>query len=166
LKTLYCAHFFISDRVLMSGLKYLSHCPCPRCLVLKTNFPLLGSRRDMNDRVKLRRVDNTARQQAVEHARRLLFEKGVSIGNKQISDILGAQSLVPTRVCLRLYIDSSSNQLLYRMHFHSVCLKQDSTSMSYLLWTSFMSLKMVYGWQLSNIYCGFFMHLVRIAFRY
>ena len=52
----------------------------------------------MKDRIKLKRVDNLARQEAVAHARKLLFEKGVSITSKRISDILGAKSLVPTHV--------------------------------------------------------------------
>lgn len=83
----------------MACIKYLSQCACARCLVLKSKFPLLGSKRDMQDRVKLKRVDDEARREKIESARKLIFEKGISLGSKRITDILGAKSLVPTRVC-------------------------------------------------------------------
>jgi hypothetical protein len=99
----------------MASIKFLSRCACVRCLVLKNKFPQLGSKRDMKDRIKLKRFDDLARQEAVAHARKLLFEKGVSITSKRISDILGAKSLVPTHVSEETIFCICSNHSLERI---------------------------------------------------
>jgi hypothetical protein len=83
----------------MTCLKYLSKCPCPRCLLLKSKIPRIGSKSDARDRLKLVRVDSESRRYAVESARRLLFVKGVNITSSRIKDILDGESLTPTRVC-------------------------------------------------------------------
>lgn len=116
----------------MACIKYLSKCACARCLVLKSKFPLLGSKRDMQDRLKLKRVDDQNRRDAIELARKLIFEKGVSLGSKQIADILGSKSLVPTRVSLNKVFHSYSLKVFIRMHFRNAYLKSDLITMSYL----------------------------------
>ena len=82
--------------MLMACLKYLSTCPCPRCLLHKSKISRIGSKSDTRDRLKLVRVDSDSRRDAVDSARRLLFEKGVNITSTRIKDILDGESLTPT----------------------------------------------------------------------
>ncbi len=84
--------------MLMTCLRYLALCPCPRCLLLKSRIPLIGSKTDHQQQFKLTRVDSHARRAKIELARRLLFEQGVNITSKRIDTLLQPQSLVPTRV--------------------------------------------------------------------
>src|SRR6266498_2609141 len=57
--------------MLMSCLRYLALCPCPRCLLLKSKISLIGSKMDTKMRLILVRKDSEARQQKVEKARQL-----------------------------------------------------------------------------------------------
>jgi hypothetical protein len=82
----------------MTCLKYLAQCPCPRCLILKSNIPRLGMEMDKNARQKLVRADSKANQDMVNCARRMMFEDGTNITSVFIDRLLKPQSLVPTRV--------------------------------------------------------------------
>jgi len=82
----------------MTCLKYLAQCPCPRCLILKSNIPRLGMEVDKNARQKLVRADSKAIQNTVNRARQMIFEDGINITSVYIDRLLKPQSLVPTRV--------------------------------------------------------------------
>ncbi len=82
--------------MLMSCLRYLALCPCPRCLLLKSKISLIGSKMDTKMRLILVRKDSEAQQQKVEKARQLIHEKGIAITSKKIENILQPQSLTPT----------------------------------------------------------------------
>ena len=84
--------------MLMACLKYLARCPWPRCLILKSRIPLIGTKTDTKGRIKLARVDSEDRQRKIELVRRMMFEGGVNITSKRIEEFLGPTSLVPTRV--------------------------------------------------------------------
>jgi hypothetical protein len=84
--------------MLMTCLRYLAMCPCPRCLLLKSRIPRIGSNADEINRVKLARLDSNARRRKIETARRLIFDQGVNVSSKRIDNLLQSQSLVPTRV--------------------------------------------------------------------
>ena len=58
----------------------------------------VGSKIDMNKRIKLARVDDPARRFDIEVARKMLFVKGINVASKLIDRILGPTSAVPTRV--------------------------------------------------------------------
>ena len=91
-------------RILISCIKFLSKCMCPRCLSLKQNITQVASRSDMRNRVTLARVDSEARRYDVEQVRKLLFEKGIAITSVFLDRILEATSGVPTRVCVPLFL--------------------------------------------------------------
>jgi hypothetical protein len=93
-------HTDIKFRILISCIKFLSKCMCPRCLSLKRNITQVASKRDMRNRVKLQRVDSEGRRYNVEQVRKLLFEKGIAITSVFVDRILEATSGVPTRVCV------------------------------------------------------------------
>ena len=81
----------------MSCIKYLALCLCPDCRLLKSKVHLLGSKSDNHARCQLLRIDSEDRRRRVELARRLIF-KGVNVTSQRIEQILGSESLVPTRV--------------------------------------------------------------------
>jgi hypothetical protein len=94
----------------MTCLKFLAQCPCPRCLLLKSKIPRLGSARDTLDRVKLIRLDTAERRWDIEHVRKLIYQNGLGVGSKGIKRILGPKSMTPTRVC------TACISMLYRIH--------------------------------------------------
>jgi hypothetical protein len=63
----------------MACLRYLTLCPCPHCLLLKSKIPLIGSKMDTKSRLQLARKDDEAQQRKVENAHRLMFKGGVNI---------------------------------------------------------------------------------------
>lgn len=103
--------------MIMACLKYLAQCPCPRCLLLKSKIPRLGTKRDAQERAKLMRVDDECRRKEVELVRKWIYEDGRSLTSAAVERMLGPRSLVPTRVsCSYNY---SINDLTY---FKSECL--------------------------------------------
>ena len=134
-------------RILLACMKFLGHCPCPRCLIEKSNIDRLGTKQDRKQRRNNVRVDNHERQNWIETARKMIFTWGRSVISKAVEMLLGPQSLVPTRVdilsCywLRHAVDSA----WYRMHFRksSQSLALTFTRCSYP--TSCTSLSWVFG---------------------
>ena len=53
--------------------------------------------------MKLIRVDSEGRRNAVDAARRLIFEKGVDVASDRLKYFLDGESLTPTRVCFFLH---------------------------------------------------------------
>jgi hypothetical protein len=82
----------------MACLRYLSLCPCPRCLLLKSRIPMIGTKTDTKQRINLARVDSEDRRNKIDITRRLMFESGVNITSSKIENLLRPTSLVPTRV--------------------------------------------------------------------
>jgi hypothetical protein len=82
-------------RVLISCIKFLAKCMCPRCLSVKSKITEVGSKMDMRNRVKHARNDNDACRFDIETVM-MLFEKGINITSVKIDRILGPTSAVPT----------------------------------------------------------------------
>lgn len=160
-----CASFSLCFRMLMACLKYLAGCPCPRCLILKSHIPLIGTKTDTKRRVQLARVDSVDRQRKIELARRMMFEGGVNITSTRIDDLLSPASLVPTRVCFHLSnsVNSSTNSI--RTHSQSDYSNKDSISMKCSYQIFFMNLNWVSGRLYLHIYSEFFMHAETTKFR-
>lgn len=93
---------YIPFRILISCIKFLGKCMCPRCTSLKSKIVQAGSKTDMNNRLKLARVDGTSRRFDIEVVRKMLFVKGINIASNNIDRILGPISAVPTRVSFSL----------------------------------------------------------------
>src|SRR6266704_2186220 len=55
------------EKVLMACLKYLTCCPCPRCLICKSNIRLLGTQQDQCQHITLARNDSELHQFRVEN---------------------------------------------------------------------------------------------------
>jgi len=58
----------------------------------------MGTEGDMLDRLTLQRVDDQARRNKINRARKLIFERGAPVDGKRVKSILNSESLVPTRV--------------------------------------------------------------------
>ncbi|KAF8998815.1 hypothetical protein BDQ17DRAFT_1216419, partial [Cyathus striatus] len=63
-------------RILLSCLKYLGINPCPCCKLEKSLIRYFGSAQDMSRRIKLARIDDEGKREAVSQARRLIFTQG------------------------------------------------------------------------------------------
>jgi len=130
-------------RTLLACIKNLGAFPCPRCLVAKAEIPALGTELDMQRRqcAQGMRTDNDSRKHRVERARKAIYVKGKPITSKQVDDLLGDGSLVPTRVCL-IHLISQANKGAYNYRTHSQQNLDHTTSIStlYLFQISYTSL--------------------------
>src|SRR2546423_669923 len=76
--------------------------PCPRCLMLKADFPNLGLPEDQQQRLKLKRIDNQTRNNLVAEARSKIFTDGRAVNSKGVEQLLKSHSYVPTEVCTQI----------------------------------------------------------------
>jgi hypothetical protein len=88
-----------SCRVLIATIKDMGACPCPRCLIPKASFDLLGLYRDMRDRVTSLRTYSLAK---VTEAREYIYRWGNTVDGSKVQTTLGQGSWVPTMVRLTL----------------------------------------------------------------
>jgi len=86
-------------RVLLATIRNLGAYPCPQCLVPKTKIPDLGTKLDDRNRVKTHRQDDAQHQWSIKRACELIYEKGKGVKSAVVERLLGAKSLVPTKVC-------------------------------------------------------------------
>jgi len=84
----------------MAGIRNLGLCPCPRCLVKKTELSALGTLRDNNRRAKIR-VNNHHLRTKVAIARDIIYNQGYRVNADAVNNLLKEESLVPTTVCLQ-----------------------------------------------------------------
>jgi hypothetical protein len=134
----------------MSCLRYLAHCPCPRCLLLKSKISLIGSKTDTKMCLVLVRKDSEERREKVEQARTLMFEKGIAITSVKIERILQPQSLTPTRVSTilcRINLELMVPRIHSRSDFSTTAL----TSMNCLYLICFMNSSLEYLKQFLSI---------------
>lgn len=75
----------------------MGSCPCPRCLLPKTQIFEMGTKYDAGRRTKLER-DCKQEQSNVKIARDWLYEAGKGIKSILVERLLFAKSLVPTMV--------------------------------------------------------------------
>lgn len=83
----------------------LAKCPCPRCLIRKTDIPDSGTKRDRRRRARKREDTETIRQN-IQDARRFLYQ-GHAFTNARLVSRLDAQSLNPIQVCTPFRINDS-----------------------------------------------------------
>ncbi|KIK32452.1 hypothetical protein CY34DRAFT_45100, partial [Suillus luteus UH-Slu-Lm8-n1] len=85
------------EKILLATIKFLGQCPCPRCLVKKTDVCKMGMKLDMRRRVTREHIDNVTRRRHVEEARALIFQLGVPVDGARVKAILNDESYVPIR---------------------------------------------------------------------
>ncbi|KIK73977.1 hypothetical protein PAXRUDRAFT_45998, partial [Paxillus rubicundulus Ve08.2h10] len=87
-----------SYRVLLACVKFLGQCPCPHCLMKKTDIPDMGKDADMNTWRTELREDNNDYCRKVNKAHKLIFTQGKKLNSKYVTKYLKGESLVPTHV--------------------------------------------------------------------
>ena len=88
----------IRYRVIVSSIRDLGGCPCPRCLIPMSRVYRMGMVQDMKERKTLARVDDEIRRRKVELARDIIYNKNYAVDNANVEAILKPESLVPTAV--------------------------------------------------------------------
>jgi hypothetical protein len=68
---------------------------------------MMGTTTDLQNRITLQRVDNSARRTNIAKARKLVYEKGASINGPTVKTKLGPESTVPTAVRVHSIVLSS-----------------------------------------------------------
>lgn len=91
----------------MAGVQNMGICPCPRCLIKKTELPALGTLRDNSRRAKIRVNDYHFRTK-VSMARNIIYRQGLRVSCNAVNSLLKEESLVPTTVCLPGYLATVS----------------------------------------------------------
>jgi hypothetical protein len=91
-------------RVLIATIKDMGSCPCPRCLMPKASFDLVGLFRDMQDRVTNLR---TYCLENVMKARGFIYKSGNTVNGSKVQTTVGEGSWVPTvvSVCNQSFYD-------------------------------------------------------------
>ncbi|KAJ7695909.1 hypothetical protein B0H17DRAFT_929882, partial [Mycena rosella] len=90
------------EKVLLACIRNLGKCPCPRCTITKDKIAGLGTKNDMNARIKLERTDNPTYQRHVDDARNWVYQEGNGVKSAGVERMLEPESLVPTKVRLDL----------------------------------------------------------------
>lgn len=94
-------------RILISSIRNLGNCPCPRCLIPLSRVCNLGMARDKAQRISLARTDNIQRHTRVYAARKLIYEKNHRVNSAAVESMLREMSFVPNAVSdIQIYIVS------------------------------------------------------------
>lgn len=150
----------------MACLRFLSRCPCPRCLILKSCIPMIGTKTNTKQRMKLTRVDSEDRQDTIELVRKMMFEGGVNITSVRIENLLKPTSLVPTWVCIHMFYQTLVGLIISsRTRSRKSYLSMGSTSMRCLYRICSTSSSWVCGRPYSLIYFESCMHVGKTKFR-
>ncbi|THG93149.1 hypothetical protein EW026_g8011 [Hermanssonia centrifuga] len=102
------------EKVLLATIRYLATCPCPRCLVRKTDIVAMGTKTDMKRREKNARVDDKERRRVINMTRTWIYEKGLPLTSKYLDQVLTSRSWVPVRNAF------STKLSKFGMDFHSM----------------------------------------------
>lgn len=91
-----------SSRVLMSSIRNLGGCPCPRCKIPLSEVHLVGTKKDRSKRLILARKDDVDRQYAIHSARMGIYDPIArdffAVDSAFVEHKLKPESLVPTSV--------------------------------------------------------------------
>ncbi|KJA19277.1 hypothetical protein HYPSUDRAFT_99107, partial [Hypholoma sublateritium FD-334 SS-4] len=84
------------EKVLLTSIRNMGNCPCPRCLTPKDLLDQLGTKHDSKQRNRLVRVDNLQYRVKISSARDIIYKQNRSVDSKFVNAILKDESLVPT----------------------------------------------------------------------
>ncbi|KAG6905700.1 hypothetical protein DXG01_001205 [Tephrocybe rancida] len=85
------------EKVLMSTIRQLGGCPCPRCKMPKKKLHLIGTDEDMAFRIQSERRDDDDRRQKVTRARTSIYgSSNFAVDSAPVERELKPESLVPT----------------------------------------------------------------------
>lgn len=82
----------------MTTIRHLGNCPCPRCTIKMADVRLIGTKTDRKQRSNLRRIDDQKRQNAIQLARKAIYETNDTVDSAYVERQLKDLSWVPTSV--------------------------------------------------------------------
>ncbi|KAI0363587.1 hypothetical protein BV20DRAFT_1031111 [Pilatotrama ljubarskyi] len=85
------------EKCLIACIKFLGHCPCPDCLVQKSQIHLMGTKNDMALRHSKIREDTPWLRAMLSRVRGWIFGRGYAPEGKHIEGVLGATSTSPNQ---------------------------------------------------------------------
>lgn len=89
------------EKILLATIRYLGICPCPRCLIQKSQISEMGTKLDARRRTQKARVDDDSWRAKIARVRGWIYEQGDRIAGKWVERLLFPGSWVPTRVRTR-----------------------------------------------------------------
>ncbi len=93
-------HVNYKCRVLLSSIRNMGNCPCPRCLIPKDSADRLGTKSDQRRRITLARKDHPQYRVQISSARDIIDQQNRSVDSEFVQRLLRPESLVPTEVPL------------------------------------------------------------------
>ncbi|KJA26291.1 hypothetical protein HYPSUDRAFT_133110, partial [Hypholoma sublateritium FD-334 SS-4] len=85
------------EKVILSGIRNMGCCPCPRCLVPKNDTDQLGTKHDQHRRVTLARKDDLQYRVKVSSAHDIIYQQNRTVDSNFVEHLLKSESLVPTQ---------------------------------------------------------------------
>lgn len=152
-------------RILLTCMKFLGRCPCPRCFVEKDNIDRLGNKHDRWLRTHKYRVDNHQRRNWIELVCEMIFIQGRSVISQAVEGLIGTTSLVPTRVRTIVFNLSTLTQI-FRTPFQRCFPALDLISTLCSCLISCTSSNLVYGKQSLLTCYEFSTHMVMKLFKH
>ncbi|KAJ3557352.1 hypothetical protein NP233_g11763 [Leucocoprinus birnbaumii] len=83
------------EKVLLTTIRFLGGCPCPRCFIKKDQIGAIGTTVD-EQRRSHKRQDTYERQFDIQTARRMIFREGRGVNSKAVERLLKPLSQTPT----------------------------------------------------------------------
>ena len=111
----------------------------------------------MQRRITHRRVDDAARRDKVERARKFIFKDGVGVEGQWVKDLLDPQSLTPIRVSFSLFLtvlftySSQQNMFSHKLAEHGFDMYQ------------MMTVDLLHEFEL-GVWKAVFTHLLRLLY--
>ena len=84
--------------MLLTAIRSMGQCCCPRCFVKLSEVSDLGTEADMQRRTKIRN-DTQSRWNLITRARNWIFKQGNLFNGTKVKSILKKHSWVPVHVC-------------------------------------------------------------------
>ena len=86
-------------RVLLSSIRNLGACPCPRCEIKKEYIGQLGTVPDDQRRTNHMRANTMSLRNRIALSRDAIYKRGKGVKSAIVEDFLSPLSYVPTSVC-------------------------------------------------------------------
>ncbi|KAI0349313.1 hypothetical protein OH77DRAFT_1507530 [Trametes cingulata] len=96
------------EKILLTTLKPLARCPCPRCLVTQDELSAAGTPEDDERRRANKRIDDAKLQRDIKKARALVFKHGYSLSSKRVKALLDSKSLNPIQNAMLIVLRKSA----------------------------------------------------------
>ena len=88
-------------RGVLTTIRNMGGCPCPRCTIGKLQISDIGMKRDDARRVRNERVDTYSHQHLVQTAHDAIYKDGKGVKSVAVDGLLSKESYIPTMASTR-----------------------------------------------------------------